>query len=202
MIRQFTIVPALFGITALIISACSAGGGGNGDAGGNSESQGLQVPSELLGTWILSEITRHSTKDGSELESGYNPGINGLQYLILDESGNHKFNNEPMKAVFVVDDRDSPEYLEPVSSEVLRTDGVTIRLESTSGELFKLHYIWPTEYQGQLIDFGDYLDMCKLSPVYCSDGSCTAVSANSENAECTTYSENGTEYWQDWIFRR
>jgi len=118
MIRQFTIVPALFGITALIISACSAGGGGNGDAGGNSESQGLQVPSELLGTWILSKITRHSTKDGSELESGYNPGINGLQYLILDESGNHKFNNEPMKAVFVVDDRDSPEYLEPVSSEV------------------------------------------------------------------------------------
>ena len=35
MIRKLTVVPAILGITALIISACSAGGGGGG---GNSES--------------------------------------------------------------------------------------------------------------------------------------------------------------------
>jgi len=38
MIRKLTVVPAILGITALIISACSAGGGGGGGGGGNSES--------------------------------------------------------------------------------------------------------------------------------------------------------------------
>jgi len=47
MIRTFTIIPALFGITALIISACSSGGGGN-----SGSSENLVGPiTDLQGIW-------------------------------------------------------------------------------------------------------------------------------------------------------
>ena len=47
MIRQFTIVPALLGIFAMIISACSAeiGGGGSDGSGSGSSSSGSSVSS-------------------------------------------------------------------------------------------------------------------------------------------------------------
>jgi hypothetical protein len=47
MIRQFTIVPALLGIFAMIISACSAeiGGGGSDGSGSGSTSSGSSVSS-------------------------------------------------------------------------------------------------------------------------------------------------------------
>ena len=103
MIRKFTIVPALFGIIALIISACSSSGGGGSDGG-----QGTSVPSEMVGTWALSDITKWEITDcdpGSSPSSVCSTGAGSIelteeQYLVIEKSGSVRFGGKAMKATY------------------------------------------------------------------------------------------------------
>jgi hypothetical protein len=57
MIRQFTLIPALLGIAALIISACSAGGGGTENSGIESAGNGGSENQVSEGFVIIDNLT-------------------------------------------------------------------------------------------------------------------------------------------------
>jgi len=168
MIRTFTIIPALFGITALIISACSSSGGGGSDGG-----QGTSVPSEMVGTWTLSDITKNKIIDcpsGSSPSSVCSTSAGSIelteeQYLVIEKSGSIRFGGKTMKATYWK----GGEY--PV-----------MLMEDASGNpdsYFQVDY-----YGGE---YGENLEMHE---------------SYKNNGGDVMYSDQGQEYYKSWSFDR
>jgi len=97
---------AIFVFSLLIViglTGCSSGGGG----GGSNVSEGTSVPSEMVGTWPLSHITKWERTDCDPSSSfsvcGTYAGdieLTEEQYLVIEKSGSVRFGGKAMKATY------------------------------------------------------------------------------------------------------
>ena len=125
MIRQFPIIPALLGIAALVISACSAEVGG-----GNSKIAGVELNESTAGTATTS-ASSGSTSSSVVANTGATTVMEGTWIGVCDEEGfgNGTFTKEIVKYVGNTFDLEQLTYSDAQCTQ--RTSGLDFRANGT-----------------------------------------------------------------------